>query len=159
MPGVPEGEYSRIAERYRYHFLSQDHELTLFDGAFDLVSELRETGCLLGVATGKSRLGLNRALDSTRLGDFFHATRCADECSSKPAPDMLLELMEELDVAPDQTLMIGDTTHDLQMARNAGVGSLGVGFGAHSRNELALESPLALFDSLSELSEWMRRHG
>ncbi|MBM3390946.1 MAG: HAD-IA family hydrolase [Betaproteobacteria bacterium] len=159
LPGAPASEHNRIAERYRHHYLSQDHELSLFAGAYELVAELREVGFLLGVATGKSRLGLNRALDSTGLADFFHATRCADECNSKPAPDMLFELMYELDAEPERTLMIGDTTHDLQMARNAGVRSLGVGFGAHSREELAREDPLALFDRLSDLREWLRQHG
>ena len=156
LPDVPASDHRRIAERYRHHYLSQDHELSLFAGAHELVAELRETGCLLGVATGKSRLGLDRALAMTGLGDLFHATRCADECNSKPAPDMLLELMDELDAVPERTLMIGDTTHDLQMARNAGVRSLGVGFGAHSRDELARENPLALFDQLSDLREWLR---
>jgi phosphoglycolate phosphatase len=159
LPDAPISEHGRIAERYRHHYLSQDHELSLFTGAYEMVAELRTAGCLLGVATGKSRLGLNRALALTSLGDLFHATRCADECTSKPAPDMLLELMEELEAEPESTLMIGDTTHDLQMARNAGVRSLGVGFGAHSREELARENPLALFDQLSDLREWLRLNG
>lgn len=159
MPGVPASDYQRVAERYRYHYLSRDRELALFSGARELVEELSETGCLLGVATGKSRLGLNRALDTSGLKHLFHATRCADECSSKPAPDMLWEIMEELDTAPDQTLMIGDTTHDLQMARNAGVSALAVGYGAHSREHLQAEQPLGLFDGFEQLTEWLRRHG
>lgn len=159
LPGVPSGEYRRIAERYRYHYLSQDHQLSLFAGAYELIEELRGHGCKLGVATGKSRLGLDRALEATSLRGFFHATRCADECHSKPSPDMLLELMGELDAEPARTLMIGDTTHDLQMARNAGVGALGVGYGAHHRDALAVERPLGLFDHMSELTEWLRQHG
>lgn len=159
LPDVPSGEYRQIAERYRYHYLSQDHQLSLFAGAYELVEELREHGCLLGIATGKSRLGLDRALEATGLKDFFHATRCADECHSKPSPDMLIELMDELDAEPGRTLMIGDTTHDLLMARNAGVGALGVGYGAHHRDALAAERPLGLFDHMSELQEWLRRHG
>lgn len=159
LPGVPARDYPRIAERYRHHYLSQDHELSLFVGAQELVEELHESGCLLGVATGKSRLGLNRALEASGLKGFFHATRCADECSSKPAPDMLLEIMDELGVAPDQTLMIGDTTHDLQMAKNACVGALAVGYGAHPREALQTERPLGLFDELAQLTEWLRRHG
>lgn len=159
MPGVPAREYQRVAERYRYHYLALDHELSLFSGAQELVEELSETGCLLGVATGKSRLGLNRALETSGLKRFFHATRCADECNSKPAPDMLWEIMDELDTAPEQTLMIGDTTHDLQMAKNAGVGALAVGYGAHSREVLQAERPLGLFDEFEQLTEWLRRHG
>ena len=159
LPGVPADEYQRVAERYRHHYLAQDHELTLFAGARELVEELSEAGCLLGIATGKSQLGLSRALETSGLKGCFHATRCADECSSKPAPDMLWELMEELETTPEQTLMIGDTTHDLQMARNAGVGALAVGYGAHSREALLAERPLGLFDEFSQLTEWLRRHG
>jgi phosphoglycolate phosphatase len=159
LPGVPASEYARVAERYRHHYLSQDHELSLFPGAYELVAELAAGGCQLGIATGKSRLGLNRALDMSRLREFFHATRCADECSSKPAPDMLLELMDELGAPPGRTLMIGDTTHDLQMAKNAHVEALAVGYGAHPRQALEAEQPLGLFDEFPQLTEWLRRHG
>lgn len=159
MPGVPESEYKRVAERYRHHYLSQDHELALFPGAYELVADLSEMGLLLGVATGKSRAGLNRALETSALRRFFHATRCADECSSKPAPDMLLEIMGELGASPGRTLMIGDTTHDLQMAKNARVGALAVGYGAHPREALEAEQPLGLIDDLAQLAEWLRRHG
>lgn len=159
LPGVPAHEYHRVAERYRHHYLAQDQELTLFSGAQMLVEELSEAGFLLAVATGKSRLGLRRAMDSSGLGKYFNATRCADECNSKPAPDMLLEIMDELGMSPHQTLMVGDTTHDLQMAKNAGVGALAVGYGAHSREALQAEQPLSLFDEVSQLTEWLRRHG
>lgn len=159
LPGVPASEYAHVAERYRHHYLSQDHELSLFPGAYELVAELSASGCQLGIATGKSRLGLNRALDMSGLMEFFHATRCADECSSKPAPDMLLELMDELGATPGRTLMIGDTTHDLQMAKSAHVEALAVGYGAHPRQALEAEQPLGLFDEFSQLTEWLRRHG
>lgn len=159
LPGVPSAEYARIAERYRHHYLSRDHTLTLFPGAQELVEELNRAGYLLGIATGKSRYGLNRALEASGLKECFHATRCADECNSKPAPDMLIELMEELEATPGQTLMIGDTTHDLQMAKNAGVGALAVGFGAHSPDALKAEQPLDLLNEFEQLTAWLRRHG
>lgn len=159
LPGVPAGEYPRVAERYRHHYLSRDHELALFEGAQEMLEELADAGCLLAVATGKSRIGLDRAMDASGLGALFHATRCADECNSKPAPDMILEIMAELDAEPGRTLMVGDTTHDLQMARNAGVGALAVGYGAHSREALLAERPLGLFDDLSQLRAWLRRNG
>jgi len=159
LPEIPASEYPRLAERYRYHFLSRDHTLPLFDGARDMVAELAEGGWLLGVATGKSRLGLNRALDASGLGPFFHATRCADECSSKPAPDMLLEIIEELGATSASTLMIGDTTHDLQMAKNAGVDALAVSYGAHPLEALQAERPLGLFDELAQLRAWLKRNG
>jgi phosphoglycolate phosphatase len=159
LPGVPAGAYQSVAERYRHHYLSRDHELSLFAGAYELVAELAAAGCLLGVATGKSRVGLDRALEASGLRRFFHSTRCADECSSKPAPDMLLEIMDELGMPPDRTLMIGDTTHDLQMARNAGVAALAVGYGAHPREALETEQPLGLFDEFHELTAWLRQNG
>lgn len=159
LPGVPASDYQRVAERYRHHYLSRDHELALFPGVHELIEELADSGCLLGVATGKSRLGLNRALDASGLKAFFHATRCADECHSKPAPDMLLEIMDELGIEAIRTLMIGDTTHDLQMARNAGVGALAVGHGAHPREALEAERPLGFFNEFHELTEWLRRCG
>ena len=158
VPSLPVSEYRRVAERYRHHYLSRDHELTLFPGAGELIAELHELGFLLAVATGKSRLGLDRALGATGLGRFFHATRCADECSSKPDPAMLLELMEELAVAAPRTLMVGDTTHDLLMARNAGVSALAAGFGAHAHAVLKAEGPLHVAQDFRELAAWLRAH-
>jgi phosphoglycolate phosphatase len=158
VPSLPVGEYRRVAQRYRHHYLSRDHELTLFPGARELITELHELGFLLAVATGKSRLGLDRALGATGLGRFFHATRCADECSSKPDPAMLLELMEELAVVAPRTLMVGDTTHDLVMARNAGVSALAAGFGAHAHDALMAEGPLHVAQDFRELASWLRTH-
>ncbi len=159
LPGVPASEHVRVAERYRHYYLSRDRELALFPGARELVGSLHEAGYLLGVATGKSRPGLDRALESSGLGGYFHATRCADECSPKPAPDMLLELMDELGAAAELTLMIGDTTHDLEMARNAEVAALAVSYGAHPRETLQAEQPLGLVDEMAQLAAWLERHG
>jgi len=155
VPELRESDYPRMIERYRHHFLSRDHELTLFDGVEALIAELAGRGRMLGVATGKSRAGLNRVLGSTGLGAHFHATRCADECFSKPHPAMLDELMDELGVLPERTLMVGDTTHDLQMAKNAGVAALGVSFGAHPRAALEAESPLACVPTPGDMVRWL----
>lgn len=156
VPQLEPAQYGRLAERYRHHFLARDQELGLFPGAFDLVSGLHAEGLLLGVATGKSRLGLDRSLAASGLGKFFHCTRCADETHPKPHPAMLREIMERYDVQPGQTLMIGDTTHDLQMARAAGVDAVAVGFGAHAREALLAEAPLAYVESVGELEQWLR---
>lgn len=156
VPDLPESDYPRMVERYRYHYLARDHELSLFPGAYSMIEELSAEGRMLAVATGKSRLGLNRALELSGLGPFFHATRCADECFSKPHPAMLEEIMGELGVARERTLMVGDTTHDLQMARNAGVAGLGVAFGAHPRAALEGEEVVGLLDSPAELARWLR---
>jgi phosphoglycolate phosphatase len=158
LPSLPVSEYRRVAERYRHHYLSRDHELTLFAGASELIAELRDLGFLLAVATGKTRMGLDRALGATGLGGFFHATRCADECFSKPHPAMLLELMDELGVVAPRTLMVGDTTHDLLMARNAGVSALAAGFGAHTHAALVAEAPLHVAQDFPELAAWLRTH-
>jgi len=157
LPAAPEADYLRIAERYRHFYLARDSDLELFPGAEALVASLALEGRQLGVATGKSRLGLNRALDASGLAAMFHATRCADECFSKPHPEMLLAIMDELGVAAERTLMIGDTTHDLQMARNAGVAAVAVSYGAHTREALEGEHPIGLFENLEDLGKWLRR--
>jgi phosphoglycolate phosphatase len=156
LPGLEAERYQEVSERYRHHYLSRDDQLDLFKGALELVTELAQAEYLLGVATGKSRRGLDRALDGSGLRSYFHATRCADECHSKPHPQMLEELMAEFGVAPEATLMIGDTTHDLQMAKNAGVASLAVAYGAHPRPLLEAEMPLYCAGSVSEMSAWLR---
>ena len=158
VPELPEELYPHMVERYRHHYLSRDHELPLFGGAADLVGELAEAGFLLAVATGKSRLGLDRALQSSGLGVFFQASRCADECFSKPHPQMLEELMAEFAMLPAQTLMIGDTTHDLQMAINAGVAGLAVDYGAHPAAALDALAPLARLHNVKELAAWLWMH-
>jgi phosphoglycolate phosphatase len=158
LPELDESRHDAMADRYRHHYLSQDHELKLFDGAADMVRDLAVDGYLLAVATGKSRKGLDRALEVSGLGDCFHATRCADECHSKPHPQMLEELMNELAVPPRLTLMVGDTTHDLEMADNAGVASLAVVYGAHEREILERLSPLHCASSMSDLAVWLKQH-
>lgn len=156
VPQLPASEYRRMADRYRVHFLAKDPATPLFQGATELLGELRERGHLLAVATGKSSAGLSRALKATGTQQFFAATRCADQTASKPAPDMLEELMRELNVTGDSTLMIGDTTHDLQMALNAGTGAVALTHGAHPRGELEALNPLACVDNIRDLGEWLR---
>ena len=125
-PEVSPERYPLLSERYRHHYFAIQHEISLFDGVLPMLAALRTRGHLLAVATGKSRLGLERALDHSGLRPLFLSSRCADECHSKPHPQMLEELMAEFGVMPEATLMIGDTSHDLLMASNAGVDALGV---------------------------------
>lgn len=158
LPGLASADYGRLVERYRYHFLSQDEAIPLFSGVPEAIAALSEAGFLLAVATGKSRRGLDRALGHTGLASYFHATRCADECFSKPHPQMLLELMDVLGAEPAKTLMIGDTSHDLQMAANAGVPSLGAGYGAHPGESLLAYGPLACAGDFSELNRWLQKN-
>ena len=155
VPGLHEDQFPQMVDRYRYHYLSRDHELRLFDGIGELISRLHASGFLLAVATGKSRRGLDRSLSQSGLRAYFSASRCADECFSKPHPQMLEELMAEFVVPPERTLMIGDTTHDLQMAINAGVAGLAVDYGAHSAPALDALKPLARLPSIAELARWL----
>jgi len=126
VPGLPSADYGRIVGATRFHFLARDAAIPLFPGAAAMLAGLRRRGHVLAIATGKSRAGLARALDSTGLRPLFVASRCADQCAPKPAPDMLLELMAELGTSEANTLMIGDTVHDLQMAAHAGVPAVAV---------------------------------
>ncbi|TCV90053.1 HAD-IA family hydrolase [Sulfurirhabdus autotrophica] len=156
LPGLSPSSYGQLVERYRHYFLSQDNEIPLFDGVFEAMQELSEMGFLMAVATGKSRRGLDRAFDHTETRPFFHASRCADESFSKPHPGMLLEILVELGVSADRALMIGDTTHDLQMAINAKVPSLGAAYGAHPKQNLVDLEPLACLDNFTELHLWLK---
>ncbi len=158
-PGLAPERYPELGLRYRHHYFARQHELSLFDGALELLDALKARNQLLAVATGKARRGLNEALAQAQLRGVFDATRTADETASKPHPQMLLELMDELDVPPERTLMIGDTTHDLQMAANAGTPSVGVAYGAHDPAAFAGFAPLAVAHSTHELRDWLLRHG
>ena len=154
-PDLEESRYPEMAERYRYHYLANDHSLSLFDGISAMIEGLHARGHLLAVATGKSRRGLDRVLEHSGIGKFFLSSRCADECFSKPHPQMILELMDELGVSPEKALMIGDTTHDIQMAINAGVERVAVTYGAHPIRQLETLRSLAHLHSVAELSCWL----
>jgi phosphoglycolate phosphatase len=157
-PTLAEEDYPQLSARYRVHYMNRDPEIPLFAGADALLSALNARGHLLAVATGKSRRGLDRALQQAGIGHHFVATRCADEGFPKPNPDMLLHLMDRLGVAAAETLMIGDTTHDLLLAANAGVEAVGVAYGAHPGAALATERHRAIVSSLEELAQWLVEH-
>lgn len=156
VPSLTEAGYDAFVQRYRHHFLSQEDAMPLFAGAHETIAELHSQGYWLAVATGKTRHGLNRAFDACGLQPYFHASRTADETHSKPHPAMLLEIMDELGVAASRVLMVGDTTHDLNMANSAGVSALGVTYGAHPRQHLSALKPLALLDNFVELRAWLK---
>ncbi|MBQ0131952.1 MAG: HAD-IA family hydrolase [Comamonas sp.] len=154
-PDVPKEKYNDLANRYRYHYLQQQEQITLFQGVLPMLERLRERGHWLAVATGKSRRGLNEALQHAELRGVFDASRTADETAGKPHPLMLQELMAELGVEPQRLLMIGDTTHDLQMARNAGCASVGVAYGAHDAAGFADCAPLYVAQDVADLQQWL----
>jgi phosphoglycolate phosphatase len=156
-PDVPPEKYPELGHRYRYHYLQHQDDLSLFDGVLPLLTGLRERGHLITVATGKSRRGLDEALHSVSLRGVFDGSRTADETAGKPHPLMLQELMAEFDVLPERLLMVGDTTHDLQMALNAGCASVGVSYGAHEPDAFAALGPLHVAHSVADLHDWLLR--
>lgn len=152
-PSATAEQRMQMAQRYRVHYLASDAHLTLFEGTKTFLQQLSDYGYRLAVATGKSRAGLNRALLQTRVKHFFEATRTADETASKPDPLMLFELMQECNVAAERTLMIGDTTHDLEMARAAGVQSAAVSSGAHPEEQLRSYASIAQVSTVVDLAK------
>lgn len=157
-PDVLPAQYPQLGLRYRYHYARHQDDVCLFDGVLPLLELLRERGHLLAVATGKSRRGLDEALQHVALRGRFDASRTADQTAGKPHPLMLQELMSELDVKPERTLMIGDTTHDLQMAQNARCASVGVSYGAHPSDSFAALSPLHIAHSVGDLADWLAQN-
>ncbi len=158
-PGLPPERYPELGARYRHHYFARQHELVLFAGTLEMLHALKARHHWLAVATGKGRRGLDEALAHAQLQGLFDATRTADETASKPHPRMLLELMTEFGVRPERTLMIGDTTHDQQLARNAGAASVGVSYGAHEPETFHEYEPLAIVHSTRELHDWLLAHG
>lgn len=158
-PGFPQERYPELGNAYRRHYFQHQHDLVLFDGVLAMLQALKERNHCIAVATGKSRRGLDEALATSQLKGLFDSTRTADETASKPDPLMLHELMAELGVSPARTLMIGDTTHDLLMARNAGVAAVGVSYGAHEHQAFEDYAPLHVAHSATELHDWLVRHG
>ena len=158
-PDVPPEKYPELGLRYRHHYARHSDDLSLFKGVVPMLEVLRSRGHLLAVATGKSRRGLDDALQSVELKGLFDGSRTADETAGKPDPMMLHELMAEFDVAPERVLMVGDTTHDLQMALNAGCPSVAVSYGAHEAVAFSALAPRFVAHSVAELGEWLRTHG
>ena len=154
-PYVPVEKYPELGLRYRYHYTAHQNDIVLFEGVLPLLAELKSRHHWLTVATGKSRNGLNEALHDVDLKGMFDGSRTADETAGKPSPLMLHELMREFGVEAGRTLMIGDTTHDLQMALNAGCASVGVSYGAHEPAAFHDLKPKFIAHSVSELHQWL----
>ncbi len=149
-------ELNRIADAYRQHYL---HENTvpapLFNGVNQLLDELRNDGYTLAISTGKSRAGLEQSINEHRLAEYFTTTRCASENKSKPHPEMLHQILDELNFSAKQTLMIGDSEHDLKMASNANMQSIGVTHGVHDAATLSKHKPLTCLTDITELSTFL----
>lgn len=154
-PDVPKDKYPELGARYRHHYMARQDEISLFDGVMPMLADLKLRSHHLAVATGKSRAGLDLALREVRLQGVFDASRTADETAGKPHPRMLHELAQEFGLEPARVLMVGDTTHDLQMALNAGCASVGVGYGAHGTEGFAVLKPLYVARSVVDLRAWL----
>lgn len=154
-PTLQEAQLPLFIERYRHHFFLRDQQLPMFDGIVPLLDDLKSKEIRLGVATGKSRAGLDRVLQAQQLADRFDYTRCADESQGKPHPAMLFDTLKALDLKPEHVLMVGDTTHDVQMAASAGIDSMAVTYGAHSKRTLLMSEPTVMVSSVKEMRAWL----
>jgi phosphoglycolate phosphatase len=154
-PDVPRERYAELGAAYRRHYINHQDDLSLFEGVLPMLADLRGREHRLAVATGKSRRGLDDVLRTVQLAGVFDGSRTADETAGKPDPRMLHELMEEFGTGPERTLMIGDTTHDLQMALNAGCPSVAVSYGAHLPDGFQALRPRAIVHSVQELHRWL----
>lgn len=154
-PDVPEEKYPELGARYRHHYLAHQNDISLFGGVLVMLEDLKARHHWLTVATGKSRRGLDEVLQTVELKGMFNGSRTADETAGKPHPRMLQELMREFGVEPARTLMIGDTTHDLQMALNAGCASVGVSYGAHEPEVFQMLQPRYVAHSVRDLHDWL----
>jgi phosphoglycolate phosphatase len=147
-----------LAARYHHHYTRFQGNILLFDGALEALQQLTGEGFMLAVASGKGQRGLRHAISSAGMDELILAERSADDCFSKPHPQMLHELMDELGAVSERTVMIGDTVFDLQMAHNAGTASLGVTYGAQPQENLEPLAPLATFDSFAKLHTWLNEN-
>lgn len=141
---------------YIDHFMSADQQPSdLFDGVIEGLHRLRDKNFLLGIATGKSRRGLDRVLSEIKLDNFFHGTRCADETASKPDPQMLLELLDEFDTPANSAVMVGDTEYDMSMAKQISMPRVAVSYGAHHVDRLKQYDPVQCVDEFSDFVAWV----
>jgi phosphoglycolate phosphatase len=154
-PDVPKSKYPELGARYKHHYTAHQNDISLFSGVLTMLADLKARQHWLAVATGKSRVGLNEALQAVELQGLFDSSRTADETAGKPHPLMLQELMQEFGVPADRILMVGDTTHDLQMALNAGSPSVGVSYGAHEPAAFESLCPRFVAHSVVELHAWL----
>jgi phosphoglycolate phosphatase len=155
LPDFDQPTRQQVVDRYREHFLHQDEtEMPLFEGVEAGLKQLQSENYALAIATGKARVGLERVLQQTRLGEFFISSRCADEAVSKPHPRMVLDILEETGVSAQKAIVVGDTTYDMQMAHRAGTDALAVCYGVHEQQRLQAEQPRACVEDFNSVINW-----
>ena len=149
-------ELTNIADAYRQHYLYDNTvPAPLFSGVDKLLDELRQDGYTLAISTGKSRIGLDQSIAEHKMADYFTTTRCAGENKSKPHPEMLQEILSELNFSAGEALMIGDSEHDLKMANNANMQCIGVTHGVHDAATLNKHNPLTCLTDITDLSAYL----
>lgn len=154
-PDLEESKREEVKLGYSRQFLQADSTPSpFFPKAMETLESLRDQGFKMAVATGKSRRGLDRVLNNLKLDTFFHASRCADETTSKPHPHMLNELLEEFNLPPEQAVMIGDTEYDMSMAYQIGMPKIAVSYGAHTIDRLMKYKPELCVDRFEEILNW-----
>lgn len=156
IPNVDESVIPQMRERYGHYYLGVDDTPTeLFDGVEQTLSNLKDKGYRLAVATGKSRRGLKRVFDDTGLEYLFETSRCADETTSKPHPHMLEEILQETGLNAADAVMIGDTEFDLEMGVRAGMDTIAVSYGAHHVDRLKAYKPVLVMNNFPDLESWL----
>jgi len=156
IPNITDADNSRLTAAYSTHYRDiSEVETPLYEGVQQTLERLHGKGYQLAVATGKSRKGVDRVLAETGLGELFHYSRGADETKSKPDPLMLAQLIAQADVKLERALMIGDTSYDLEMARNIGMSSMGVSYGMHSVELLNSFNPVKIVDHFKQIEDWL----
>jgi phosphoglycolate phosphatase len=156
-PNLSADGHKSIVDRFRIHYLEREFDSPLYPGVKSMLGRLHADGCRLAIATGKARRGLDRVLDVTGLKQYFEVTRCADEGFPKPHPDMLERILDHTGTEKHETVMIGDTTHDLELAKNAGVDAIAVTYGAHRVEALRPFKPAYMANTAPELTAWLLR--
>lgn len=154
-PHASAAQLQALSQGYRKHYVASEQQLVLFDGVMDALPRLCDAGYLLAIATGKARAGLNRMLELTGIGQYFTVSRCSDEAFSKPHPAMLEYILDFTAIDAGRALMIGDTTHDMELANNAGTHCAALSYGAHAIDKILPLQPVAHFDDFPSLTDWL----
>lgn len=156
-PDLDRNRVEKFADLYRNCYLKKEHApLNLFQQVMELLHDLKQTGVMLAIATGKARRGLDHALQQVGLKQFFHASRCADETLSKPHPQMLEEILDEFALSPQDAIMVGDTEYDLVMAQSIQMDAIAVSYGVHERERLLSFQPVACMANVTELANFLK---
>jgi phosphoglycolate phosphatase len=151
----PKADPSAFAKIFYRDYTEEKLQTHFFQGAIDTLQKLKDQGYTLAIATNKIRSQLKHALKTAKIDTLFSTLRCGDDGQTKPHPEMILTILEELDIKPKKAVMIGDSIYDLLMAQNAKVDSIAVTYGSHKKQELLTHKPIFCIDDIKELAEML----